>query len=844
MKRWLNSRYLQLLALIGTLMLILFVRLFILTVAENEDWSEAAENLSTKTIYETAPRGQILDRNGEVLAGNDYTLSVRMSRGTMSDEQLNESVLKLTRLLNENGDTVSGDFPIQVGADGRLRYADGAEKEEFLKRFGFSEELNAEEAFSKLRKYFKIKDTVSSREARDLLSVRNEMAELGYQKYIPVTVARDVSDRTVAILEESGSEYPGAEVFSEVSRVYPNGNTASHILGYLGKISGNEKEPYVDDKGYQSWDLIGKDGIERAYEDVLRGTAGEQKIQVNAEGNFVKNIGKTEAEKGKDVTLTIDLQLQKAAENALSGALSAMRGGGSFTGQHGTYAMKQAKHARVGAVVALDVKSGEVLAMASCPDFDPNLFANGISNRDWEALQSENPRDPLAPAPLYNVATMSAVQPGSTFKMVTATAAMQCGLDPKRRLYDDGYVQIGNKSFGCVVWNQSRRKHGYLNLQEALEVSCNYYFFDAAAGYDFYTGKSLGYKKDISIDTIMDYAEQYGLGQATGIEIPETVTEAPSREAKVRSLKNSLENVLLAQAETYFTRSVTQDRDLLDEKVHTITGWIGSEFTRAEVEEKLESLSGVRGDQLSALTDLCKYTYLDQATWNTADALNIAIGQGMNSYTPLQMAVYTATIGNKGVRNPVSLVAKIEGRGKIEKDIVSKVEVEDDDCFEEIIGGMVKAAGGKSGSLSGTFGEFPVTVAAKSGTAERSGKINPSDEEEYIREHLGAIAPYLSWDAIQEEKERLMREYPDIYTSRHTAVRRAVMNLSKGNVTEETIDQYKESYDNFAWVVSMAPAENPEIAVAVMVAQGGAAANAAPIAKEVMGTYFQQQENE
>src|SRR5699024_9164462 len=161
-----------------------------------------------------------------------------------------------------------------------------------------------------------------------------------------------------------------------------------------------------------------------------------------------------------------------------------------------------------------------------------------------------------------------------------------------------------------------------------------------------------------------------------------------------------------------------------------------------------------------------------QATWNTADALNIAIGQGMNSYTPLQMAGYIATLGNKGVRNPISLVEKIEGRGKIEKDSISKVEVKDETCFYEIIEGMVKVAHGEHGHLRGIFGAVPVTGAAKSGTAQRSGKINAPDEEEYSREHLGAIAPYLSWEEIQAEKERLMEEYPDIYTSRHTAVRR------------------------------------------------------------------------
>ena len=127
MNRWLNSRYMQLLTLVGALMLVLLIRLFILTVAEKEEWSQAAENLSTKTIYETAPRGQILDRNGEVLAGNAYAMSVRMSKGTMTDEKLNDSILKLTRLLGQNGDTLSASFPIRLDGENRPVYEDGAD---------------------------------------------------------------------------------------------------------------------------------------------------------------------------------------------------------------------------------------------------------------------------------------------------------------------------------------------------------------------------------------------------------------------------------------------------------------------------------------------------------------------------------------------------------------------------------------------------------------------------------------------------------------------------------------------------------------------------------------------
>lgn len=838
MKKWICSKYVQLVGIVVLLMSILFIRLFVLSVLQKEEWSAAAEELSTKTIYTTAPRGQILDRNGKVLAGNTYTISVRMSRGNMTDEKLNQVILRLAHTLQSNGDRFYGDFPINISQEGEFYFSGKEKKREFFSRYEFSNDLNAQEAFSKLRNYFKIESSLSSGDARKIMMVRNEMAALGYKKYMPVTVARDISRTSTALLEENSVEYPGVEVFSEVSRSYPQGSTASHILGYLGKISDSEKSQYTKQSGYQSWDMIGKDGIEKVCEDVLRGTAGQQKVQVNAAGNLVKTISKTEPEKGQDVTLTIDLDLQQAAESALKQTLEQMRSGGTFTGRYGNYSVKYAPNAEVGAVVALDIKTGDVLAMASCPDFDPNLFSNGISTEDWNSLQSKNPRDPLAPAPLYNVATKSAVQPGSTFKMVTATAAVQCGLDPKKNLYDNGYIQLGNSTFGCVAWNLSKKKHGYLDLQQALEVSCNYYFFDAATGKDFYTGTGLGYKKDITIDLIMDYAAQFGLGQATGIEIPETVAPTPSRESKIAGLRSSLKNTLLTEAETYFESGFIKKRAALNKSIETIAGWVGQDLSREQTEKKLKTVAGLKMENVIKLTDLCQYTYFNQATWNTGDALNIAIGQGLNSYTPLQMAGYTATLGNKGVRNPITLVEKIEGHGKIDKGAPTRVKVDNDSCFDEIIAGMTRVTKGASGSLTGLFADFPLTVAAKTGTAQRSGKINPPDEEVYIRNYLGAIAPSLSWEDIQKEKKRLMKEYPDIYTSRHSAVRRAVMNLSGGSVTAAKIDRYKEDYDNFAWVIAMAPAEDPQIAVAVMIAQGSTASNAGPVAKEVIGEYF------
>lgn len=842
MRRWLNSRYFQVVAIIVALMMVLFIRLFMLTVVENRKWVEAATDLSIKTIYTTAPRGEIKDRNGNVLAGNTYHPALRVLQGNLSDEQMNKMILRIAQLLEQNGDTLIDNFPIQIGSQGEPYYEKETDVGNFCSKFGIMEELSAKEVFSKLRNSYKIKEELSNEEARKILIVRNEIVSAGYKKYIPVIIAKDLSDNSVIAIEENSAAYPGTEIFSQVTRIYPNGNTASHVLGYLGKISDSEKTAYVTEKGYQASDLIGKEGIEKSYETLLKGRDGQEKVRVNASGDLVEVIEKREASKGKDITLTIDLNLQKAAEEGLKNSLAAMRTGSVYHGKYGSRSMKSAPNAETGAAVALDVKTGEVLAMASYPDFDPNLFVNGISTEAWNSLQSQNTRNPLAPAPLYNIAARSAVQPGSTFKMVTATAAIECGLDPQRRLYDNGYIRFQNNTFGCVVWNLYRSKHGYLNLQEALEVSCNYYFFDAVTGKDFTTGADLGYKKKMDIQTLMNYASQYGLGEPTGIEIPETITPAPTAERKISQLKASLKNTLEANLELYFDQELINRRQKLDQLIEEIIGWIGRDLTLNELRDSLSRKKGVREDQVNALADLCFYSYMNQATWNVGDALNLAIGQGSNSYTPLQMANYTATLGNGGVRNQISLIRAVEGRKNQKKEPVDQVKVSNPDCFNEIIGGMVKVANGSRGSLTSTFAGFPVTVAAKTGTAERSGKINPPDEVAYVKEHLGGIAPQLRWSDIEKEMERLRKAYPDIYTTDDTAVRRALMNLSEGHITAEKIDRYKSDYDNFAWVVAMAPAEDPEIAVAVMIPQGATAANAGPVAKEILGEYFASKE--
>jgi len=900
--RWIKFRHNQILLAVMILMTVLLVRLFDLTVVEGSEWSKEAESISIKRVYSSAPRGEILDRYGRLLAGNRPSFTVFFSEGNLKNDEINRQALELANLLERNGDTINDNLPIIRNADGsfyytyqkvieewlesqampvnytaedafneirarngidegldrfeaqselqtiysiyppisvkNMKFLQELEKESFLGRYYLDYELTAEEAFAALRKRFDIDPSLSDEEARKILIVRNELAAQGYLSYIPATIASDICAQTIVTLEERGSYFSAVDVVAESVRYYPNGTTASHVIGYLGKISESEKASYLE-KGYSSSDMVGKDGVEKSFEDVLRGMDGIKNVEVNVWGDFVRTISETKAKKGRTIYLTLDLELQKTAEEALGQALEKIRTAGTFESVYGNYKYGKAyKNANVGAVVAIEVETGDVLAMASYPAYDPNLFATGISSEDWASLQSVNPRDPLAPLPLFNVAARTAVQPGSTFKMVTATAALESGLDPKRKLRDGGAVRSGNRTYGCIVWNMYGGNHGYLDLYEAIEVSCNYYFFDIATGRDFYRGASLGLKDVMNIEKITKYAEQYGLGQSTGIEIAETVVAVPSEERKMSAMKTYLRNVLIGRAEMYFDDKTVENKDLLMEQINTIVGWTEENPSRNTILDRLSKL-GIKEDMIETVCDLCKFSYFNQAAWTLGDELNISIGQGENAYTPLQIANYVATIGNGGVRNKVSLIRAAEGLGRIQKEAGIPIDVEDPDILKDITEGMRRVAHGSRGSARSLFANFPVSVAAKTGTAERAGKINPVDEVEYLKTHLKRINSALSWDQVEAEKDRLRKDYPDVYTSENSAARQAVLNLSRGKVTTATIDKFKDDYDNFSWFVAMAPVDKPKIAVAVLLFQGGSGGYAGPVAREVIGKYLE-----
>ena len=680
-----------------------------------------------------------------------------------------------------------------------------------------TEGIPAEECWNQLREDYKIDENLSYKDARKIFVIRNEIATNGFTRYLPIKMASGLKDKTIAYLEEAN--IPGVEITSESQRYYPNGKVACHILGYMGAISENDTEYYVEERGYSATDLIGMDGVEAAMEEKLHGTPGKTTIKVNSGGEYVETVSKTEAKKGSDVYLTIDLDLQKATEKALKTAIL------------------NSEHSRSGAAVAIDVKTGDVLAMASYPNFDPNIFANGISERAWNSVQAENPRDAFSPTPLLNNATRAAVQPGSTFKPITSVAALQAGLDPNRSIVDGGYINYGDRVYACSNWNDYRSTHGSETLEWGIGNSCNFYFYCIASGIDWNNNSSLGY--NIDVDDILDTAKLFGLGEPTGIEIGEVTGSVPSAKQKLAVTELNVRDYLYNNAHTFFPKAVADDIDKLRENLYTIAGWTSLNPSYDELMVMLDEKTDVKKSQIPYVAERIKFDYFISAGWGMGDLFNISIGQGDNAYTPLQMANYVATLGNGGKKNQVSIIAGVEGEGLTVKNKAVDLNLSDDDV-EEVIKGMRAVATG--GTLAGIFGNYPIAVAGKTGTAENQAIRQPKSEVKYVQEHLGdfnaAAGTSVSWSQVKKRMDKMMEEEPERYPSEDDTVDEALIAASNYKITYAMINKYKGSYEYFAWTIMLAPAENPEIAVAVMLVEGGYSSNAAPVIKGMFNEYF------
>ena len=757
-----HRRVLAVVVLLAVMLTAMGTTLYDLQINNGEDYYQQSQYKIVETQNVEAARGQILDRNGQVLVSNEAIYQVKLDTSPMKDDR-NDIILELIQVAREEGVEWTDTLPISksepftfttenpyftVGEDeegnetrsltrlGQLAVrmgwlADDPTQEQEpqtqettqqkepglwdkIKAFftGGSAQTpsetetapqqeeqadtlpTAEQLLGLMCRTFEIagegavdEDAAKSSgeevpalnigdmdpdDARAVAGVLYELylrsREITWTEYI---FASDVEIDFISQVKER--DLTGVEIEATTVRRYHT-QYAAHILGRVGPIYQEEWDYYksIDADGdgtgdYQMDDTVGKEGVEQAFESYLRGTPGRRALERSTEGNIVSETWITEPEPGGNVVLTIDIGLQGQIENILAEALPNL----------------ESKEVEGAACVVLDVDSAEVLAAASYPTFSQATYS-----ADYQA-NLENPLNPL-----FNRAFQGLYPPGSTFKMITAIAGLESGIiTPGTEIEDEGrYTYWSTPQPQCWYYREYGRKHGLVNVSGALEVSCNYFFYDV--------GHRTG------IDTLVEYAQKFGLGQSTGIELPER------------------------------------------------TGAVGSP---------------ARSEELGQ-------------TWYEGNVLNVAIGQDNTQVTPLQLANYIATLVNGGTRYAAHLLKEVKSSDfsqilyTYEPQVLSVIDIQPEN-LEAVKAGMLALT--TSGSVSRYFQDLPVQVGAKTGSAQVSAQTEsnavfvcfaPYDDPEIAVaiavEHggsgseLGAIAADIlkCYFTAQETREEVLTE--------------------------------------------------------------------------------------
>ncbi len=441
----------------------LFVRLWYLQVVDDSGFQVAANSINLRVIHAEGTRGRILDRNGKVLVDNRTSIVVSIDRTKIKDdtpEERTEVFQRLAGVLTDFG------FPVKAPV------------------------------------------------------IQQRYDDLRYGPLELVPVKSEVTEDVELYIAEHADDFPGVVVKRTAVRSYPYGDLAAHIVGYVGQINDKElsakKEAGLtpddsgrsvgrrDHKTYAGGDEIGKSGVEATAEGALRGVPGDQVIQVDARGDYVTTVEEAKPEAGDDVWLTIDIDLQAMAEDMLSQRLAELRAGG--TDKDG-----RPIRAPQGSIVIMDPQSGDILAMASFPSYDPALLVNGIDSALWEDLTSKAKGQKL-----FNWALQGQYAPGSTFKLFSGTAALESGMlgAGDRQIQDPGYYKVqGCKGGKCEFQNSGRARHGTVGIEKSLTVSSDVFYY--------WIGDTLWQQRSTLGDQyIQDTAARFGLGSKTGIDLP------------------------------------------------------------------------------------------------------------------------------------------------------------------------------------------------------------------------------------------------------------------------------------------------------------------------------------
>lgn len=559
--------------------IVLLAQLFNLQIIHGAEYRETSNVRLTRESVLKADRGNIKDNTGTLLAGVEAQNTIVLYKTKVSNQVLNDTILRLINLLSQNGDKYVDNFLMDVNPY-RFKLTEEESQKKWKKANNINADATAEETFNYFKNKYEI-TTDNVEDARKIMAIRYEISYQGYSNTKSIQIAQNISRNTLLEIKERNSDFPGVEITEEPKRVYPLGNTASHIIGRIGRIE--EEELKGNEDTYDQNDIIGKSGIEYVFEEFLKGKNGVKQIDMDVEGTITNEYIAKEAVAGNDVILTIDSKLQATAEQALKNNIERIANG----------AFGKASPADAGVAVVLNVKTGEVLAMASNPDYDPSAFVNGIDENTWNYYINGDTK------PLENKAISAMYSPGSTYKMVTALAGLETGaITTTDKIRDTGIYRKYNSSWKC--WKISG--HGYLDVSNAIERSCNYFFYE------------LGDR--VGIDTLAKYSYYLGLGHKTGIELKGEISgvlasnEIAKQENRVwnpgetisAAIGQSYNTFTPIQMAKYVAMVANRGKKLDVTIVKSIIRPDGSEIPRNEYESKVSEKLGLTPDNTEEMS--------------------------------------------------------------------------------------------------------------------------------------------------------------------------------------------------------------------------------------------------
>ena len=735
--------------------------LLTLTLTRGDEMTAAVEQSATVTTYQSGLRGTITDRNGVVLAYDEESWNVRFYRDPTrtspeDSARYTDTILRAIDIIEQGGGEVIDTFYIEMLPDGTYAYNWGAEspeaqavrKKNFIAACKFDNpDLTASEAYLILRDSWQVPDDCPYARARKLMSVRQEAVLSSYRAFEGVTIATNVPMAVIAELTMLGGELTGILTERSGYRVYPQGQVASHIVGYLGRQVTQDMLPM----GYSYSDWIGVAGVEKSMESYLTAhltsRQGATEIEKNKHGAILNVLSVSQPKDGLNVQLTIDIELQKVTEAALKENIESTnaRQTARINNNRARYSrlrpnLDDIQKAQSGAVVVMGVKTGEILALASYPDYDPNLFTRPLSLEEYEELFGADSGQPT-----LNRAIAIRTAPGSTFKMATGFAALmegKLGVDerisdqsPYYYFVNDPHTKVTQNAPSC--WTGRPGAHSNLDLSRALAVSCNYYFFTCA--------------DRVGIDRLNYWAGRLGMSGTTGVELPgELEVQVGGQAARYDFTKplsaqsSAMPRVIYNQIHSHLINIMAQAKVEADAEQTARCAARLLELQEGRGEELGTKIRAILQSELGIPIGISLVnnswvlrisTLLEELRWKPTYTIQTGIGQGISLLTPISLVRYVAAIAARGEVYDAHVVSRISDpdgslHEKIGPTLRNRIDAPDEywDAILEGLKGVVSPEDG--GTASSVFSAkfrnagYLELISGKTGTAQTAATGN------------------------------------------------------------------------------------------------------------------------